>query len=148
MFSFWKWTFNGCYLELAYWHYYLGIFNYPSHYDFYDWWKGFLYKQKLKKPATGEASNNIRVATIHSLLKLPVRSLHQTDLSSQNLARLQNSLNTDKWIFNAWLCDIWLHWQALQASNRFVSKSACRKIFDLDWWYSSTQLPHVGTIIS
>ena len=42
---------------------------------------------------TGKASYNIRGVTIHSLLKLPVRSLRQRDLSGQNLATLQNSLN-------------------------------------------------------
>ena len=42
---------------------------------------------------TGKASYNIRGITIHSLLKLPVGSRRQKDLTGETLARLQKSLN-------------------------------------------------------
>ena len=42
---------------------------------------------------TGKASCNFRRVTIHSLLRLRVCLMHQTDLTGQILARLQNSLN-------------------------------------------------------
>ena len=42
---------------------------------------------------TGKAAYNIRGVTVHSLLKLPVGSRGNKDLTGQSLCRLQDSLN-------------------------------------------------------
>ncbi len=47
---------------------------------------------------TGKASYNIKGVTIHSLLKLPVGSRGNKDLTGQSLCRLQESLNTKQYI--------------------------------------------------
>ena len=63
---------------------------------------------------TGKASYNIKGITIHSLLKLPVGSRRQKDLTGETLARLQKSLNgveyilIDEYSMLAWPSDFWL----------------------------------------
>ena len=51
-----------------------------------------VYSEHLVTATTGKASYNISGCTIHSLLKLPVGSRGNTELTGQALLRLQNNL--------------------------------------------------------
>ena len=52
----------------------------------------YYLKKCVITATTGKAALNINGVTIHSLLKLPVRGLHQKDLSGQSLINLQENL--------------------------------------------------------
>ena len=58
-----------------------------------------LLKNKCAVTATtGKAAYNIRGVTVHSLLKLPIVSRGNKDLSGQSLCRLQENLNDIEYI--------------------------------------------------
>ena len=60
-----------------------------------------LLKSKCAVTATtGKAAYNIRGVTVHSLLKLPVGSRGNKDLSGQSLCRLQQNLNDIEYIID------------------------------------------------
>ncbi|XP_028419150.1 ATP-dependent DNA helicase PIF6-like [Dendronephthya gigantea] len=96
---------------------------------------------------TGKAAYNIKGVTVHSLLKLPIGSRGNKDLTGQSLCRLQESVNNIEYIIideYSMLGQVtfgWLDKRCKQATG-YNDKVFGGKIIDFNW--NPGQLPPVA----